>query len=86
MMNCFVCRMCGACERAHPGGIAVSDILRYSMYYSAYGKPQKARRLYADLPSTSRIYGEAGLGRYELSCPYGLPVASMLKEAQAQLA
>jgi len=74
LMNCSVCRMCGACERAHPGGVAVSDILRYSMYYSSYGLPQKARRLYAALPRTSRIDSKADPGRYERSCPYGLPV------------
>jgi len=44
------------------------------MYYSSYGLPQKARRLYAALPRTSRIDSKADPGRYERSCPYGLPV------------
>jgi len=43
LMSCSVCRMCGACERKNPGGIAVSDILRYSMYYSGYDIPWEAR-------------------------------------------
>lgn len=56
------------------------------MYYSGYGLPQKAQCLYAALPRTSQINSNADRGRYERSCPYGLPVATMLKVARAQLA
>lgn len=80
------CRMCGACERANPDGVAVSDILRFSCYYSGFGDEAIARSMYAALPPEKRVEAEANLERYERSCPYGLPVASLLRKAGAQLA
>ena len=85
-MNSHVCRMCGICEREDPGGVAVSDILRYSMYFTAYGDPNGARALYAALPSRSRVGTATNLDRYEKACPYGLPVAAKLREAHSLLA
>ena len=81
-----ICRMCGACERENPGGAAVSSILRYSMYYTGYGEKQEARFLYARLPRHTRVEAAKDLTRYERLCPYGLPVAKMLRDAQILLA
>ncbi len=86
LMNCSVCRMCGKCEKRNPGGAAVSDILRYSMYHSCYGKPEEARALYAALPRSARVDAVTDLDCYEQACPYGLPVAQMLTEAHECLA
>ena len=85
LMNCSVCRMCGLCEKRNNGGVAVSDILRYSMYHSSYGMPDKACKLYSALPVSAKVSAVTDLDCYERACPYGLPVADMLRDAHEQL-
>ena len=80
-----VCRMCGACERANPGGVAVSDILRFSGYFIGHGQPALARSLYAALPKSARMNAVKNLESYEKACPYGIPVAKLLRKAQRLL-
>jgi predicted aldo/keto reductase-like oxidoreductase len=75
------CRMCGACERANPGGIAVSDILRFRGYAIGYGDIKSAQKMYAALPEESKIGTARNLDNYEKNCPYGLPVAKLLTES-----
>ncbi|MFA6470716.1 MAG: twin-arginine translocation signal domain-containing protein [Candidatus Latescibacterota bacterium] len=79
------CRMCGACERANPDGVAVSSILRFKGYHTGFGDPQQARSLYAALPAHARVESADDLAPYEKVCPYGLPVASLLKKAKSML-
>ena len=81
----YVCRLCGACERANPGGVAVSDILRYAGYYIGYGQPAMAKSLYSALPKSARVEAAKDIGKYEKFCPYGLPVAKLLRKAQRLL-
>ena len=80
------CRMCGACERANPGAVAVSDILRFAGYYNGFGQEEIAKNMYASLPPSRRVEAVKDLSRYEQSCPYGLPLVQMLRAAQKQLA
>ncbi len=85
LMSCSVCRMCGLCEKRNRGGVAVSDILRYSMYHRSYGMPDKACALYSALPVSAKVNAVHDLECYERACPYGLPVADMLRDAHVQL-
>ena len=85
-MGGYYCRMCGACERANPDGIPVSDILRFSGYYSGFGQHDIARRFYADVPQSKRVDAVKNLKPYEEACPYGLPVAKLLRNAHRKLA
>jgi len=80
------CRMCGACEQANPGGIPVSDILRFSGYYTGFGQTVQARSLYTQIPASRRVNAVKNLSPYERACPYGLPVAELLRKAHAKLA
>jgi len=80
------CRGCGLCEQSCPRGIAVCDILRYEMYYTAYEQPRRARRLYRQLPSARRAQACDGCGECDRHCPYGLAVAHKLVEAGELLA
>ncbi len=80
------CRSCGLCEEHCPRGIAVSDILRYEMYYRAYEQPGRARKLYRELPSERRAEACDGCGECDRHCPYGLAVAGKLAEAREILA
>ena len=84
-MDKVVCRMCGKCEYENPGGVAVSDILRYSMYFSAYGDREGARALYLALPLNRKVHSRADIKRYEKSCPYKLPLEQMLSTAHRTL-
>lgn len=81
-----VCRGCMACQKANPGGVAVAEILRYSMYHTGYGLPEMARSLYAELPSAARADAVMDLRNYESACPYGLPVGRLLRQAHSRLA
>jgi len=85
-MGGYYCRMCGACERANPNGVAVSDILRFSGYYTGFGQHKQARALYAMIPQSRRVDGVKNLKPYEDACPYRLPVAKLLRKAHARLA
>ena len=80
------CRMCGACERANPDGVAVSDILRFAGYHRGFGQETVSRIMYASLPKHRRVEAVKDLSHYEKACPYGLPVVKMLREAQSRLA
>ena len=84
-MGGYYCRMCGACERANPGGVAVSDIMRFSGYYTGFEQVEMSRRMYAKLPHFARVTAADNLKRYEDACPYGLPVASLLTKAHEKL-
>ena len=63
----------------------MSDILRYSMYHRSYGMPDKACALYSALPVSAKVNAVHDLECYERACPYGLPVADMLRDAHVQL-
>ena len=81
-----VCRGCTACQKANPGGVAVADILRFSMYHTGYGLPEMARRFYAELPPAARADAAMDLRRYASACPYDLPVSRLLRQAHSRLA
>ncbi len=79
------CRMCGACGRANPGGVAVSDIMRFRGYCLGFGKHEEARALYAELPAHARADAVRDFGAYERACPYSLPLTKLLPEAHRLL-
>ena len=85
-MSPYVCRMCGACQRAVPGGVPVSDILRFSMYHTGYGERETARSLYSRLPGHARVDAVDDFSPYERACPYGVKIGDLLKKAHARLA
>jgi predicted aldo/keto reductase-like oxidoreductase len=79
------CRGCGHhCEPA-AGGMAVADILRYYRYYEVYGKRQRARELYQELPPEARDVSAANLAAAQSACPHHLPIASLIHRADERL-
>ncbi|MCE5251213.1 twin-arginine translocation signal domain-containing protein [bacterium] len=84
-MGGYYCRMCGACERANPDGVAVSDILRFSGYYTGFGATREAREYYAQIPKTKRADAVNDYRSYEKACPYGVRVGELLRKAHERL-
>jgi uncharacterized protein len=80
-----LCRMCGTCTRAFPEGPAVSEILRFRMYHLS-GETEAARAGYRGLSPSARCQDGLDLLPLEQACPYGLPVARLVREAHALLA
>lgn len=81
------CRGCSRnCESCVDGDLAIADILRYRMYHDDYGDPERARRLFAELPVAARAAGGVDLAAAEAACPFGLPVAAMVGDALGKLA
>ena len=80
------CHGCGhLCETA-ARGVPVDTVLRYYRYYQGYGKREEARALYQALPAVSRLIADADLAGLDASCPHGLPVVQLLRDADRHLA
>ena len=68
-------------------GQYISDIMRYLMYHNSYNDKDKAKRLFAEIPSSVRKqllsldYSEV-----EKLCPQNMPVTSLISEAVRKLA
>ncbi|OGD22213.1 MAG: hypothetical protein A2W03_06650 [Candidatus Aminicenantes bacterium RBG_16_63_16] len=80
-----MCRMCGSCTRAIPEGPAVSEILRFKTYYLS-GEVASARDHYRSLPPSARYSEGMDVSPLERACPYGLPLARLVREAHTLLA
>ncbi len=65
----------------------VSEVMRYLMYYNSYGDRQRARDLFAKLPSKARNRVlRADYSLAEKRCPQHMPIANLMAEAASKLA
>jgi len=65
----------------------VSDVMRYLMYYNSYGERDRARELFAQIPSKVRnklLSTDYNLA--EARCPQHLPIGKLIAEAVSRLA
>ncbi len=76
---------CGDCTGSCPSGAKIATILRYQMYFENYGLEKRAMEGYAKLASTAECCATCEDDACEQACPYGLPVAEMLRRAHEQL-
>jgi len=75
------------CDAALPHTPYVSDIMRYLMYYNSYGDQNRARQLFAQIPSKARnklLNTDFSLA--EARCPQHLPISKLVAEAVTKLA
>ena len=75
------------CDSALPDTPFISDIMRYLMYYNSYGDRNRARDLFAKLPSGIRnklLRIDYSLA--ETHCPQHLSIAKLVAEAVRKLA
>ncbi len=75
------------CESALPDMPYISDIMRYLMYYNSYGDKQRAKKLFAQIPTDvrSRLL-KADYSAAEAACPQRIPIAKAVAEAVSKLA
>ncbi len=85
------CRGCDhICRSASGDGqpIAVADTLRFLMYHDHYGKRERARELYAQLPVEQRnpaAIEAADWQAAEAACPFQVPLAKLMTRAKERL-
>jgi len=77
---------CSDCLASCPHGVAIADILRCDMYYTAYRDQGKALRGYYRLPQDVRAAVCAQCaGPCANACPYGLAVQERMRDAAQRL-
>ncbi len=76
---------CGDCEEACPENVAVASTLRYQMYFRDYGMEKKAMESYSGLIAKADKCATCLTENCRGACPYGLPVASLLRNAHGNL-
>jgi predicted aldo/keto reductase-like oxidoreductase len=87
LTNHLYCQGCEHhCKTAAGSTVAVADIMRFKMYHDLYGKKQRAKELYAELPTEAREMDGGDWQAAEAVCPHGLPVRRLLVEATRTLA
>ena len=75
------------CDSALPQTSYISEVMRYLMYYNSYGEQDRARKLFAQIPSEARNkLLSADYGQAEARCPQHLPIAKLMAEAVSKLA
>ncbi|MHC4538228.1 MAG: aldo/keto reductase, partial [Planctomycetota bacterium] len=79
------CRMCETCDQSCPRGVAVSDILRFRMYYKNYGRRDYAVSLYDELADRQKAAQCDGCRLCEENCPNQLAIVDKLHEAASIL-
>jgi len=77
---------CGDCLASCPHGVAVANILRYDMYFTAYRDQHNALRAFSNLPEAEKPLACAQCsGPCVDNCTYGLPVQERLLAAAERL-
>lgn len=75
------------CQKAVPDMPYVRDVMRYLMYYNSYGDTERARELFAELPTEARArIASADYSLAQARCPQHMPIAELMTEASRKLA
>ena len=83
----YACNGCKhLCENAVPVDAAIAAPLRYLMYYECYGKTERARELYQQIPKSARNVPDEMLQAACSVCPQGIDIPARLREARRVLA
>lgn len=80
------CRpLCDACEASCPEHVQIADVLRHKMYFEDYGAERMAMERYATLERNAAACAECTHQRCLGSCPYGLSVPDLTRQAHRLL-
>jgi predicted aldo/keto reductase-like oxidoreductase len=76
---CAGCQhICGA---AAPAGIQIGTTLRYLMYHDTYKEPEKAKRLFSELPEEARHIEGIDFAEAARLCPNGIDIPTHMQRA-----
>ena len=75
--------LCGAKVE---GPVEIASTLRYLMYHDSYGKQQRARELFAELPEEARSFSHLDFSAASAACPHGLNLDRLMHRAARVLA
>jgi uncharacterized protein len=76
---------CGECQGACAAGVEIASIMRYRMYFRDYGMEKRAMESYALLENKATACFGCSDPACVGSCPYGLPVRDMLRDAHESM-
>ncbi|MBF0459337.1 MAG: aldo/keto reductase [Nitrospirae bacterium] len=76
---------CGLCEGVCENGVEIAASLRYQMYFRDYGMEKRAMTSYAQLKNKAEACLTCTSATCAGACPYGLPVAEMLRDTHHTL-
>jgi predicted aldo/keto reductase-like oxidoreductase len=80
------CRpLCDACEASCPENVQIADVLRHKMYFEDYGAERMAMERYAKLTHNAAACSACAHQRCLGSCPYGLSVPDLTRQAHRLL-
>ena len=76
---------CGQCQGSCASGVEIASIMRYRMYFRDYGMEKRAMESYALLKNKAAACSACSDPACVGSCPYGLPVKDMLRDAHESM-
>jgi uncharacterized protein len=75
------------CSSAMPGSpVEIAATLRYLMYHDSYGKQDRARELFQELPPEARSFSHLDFTAARAACPHHLDLDRLMRRASAVLA
>jgi len=80
------CRMCGSCEGKCPHGLAISDLIRTSMYVEGYQDKQLAVANVSLIPENKRMISCDSCEKCAVICPNGVAVKELVSIMKKWLA
>jgi uncharacterized protein len=79
------CRMCGYCKGKCPEKLAVSDLIRTSMYMEGYSDIRLARVNLSSIPEENRQISCDNCNQCSISCPNGVAIRKRISVAKKLL-
>jgi len=78
----FACDGCDhICGAAVASDVKIAATMRYLMYHDVYDEPEKAQRLFSELPVSARRLAGVDFGPANAACPHGVDVVAHMKRA-----
>ena len=69
------------CNAAAPAGVQIGTTLRYLMYHDTYNEPEKAKRLFGELPEEARRIEGVDFQEAARVCPNGIDIPTHMQRA-----
>jgi predicted aldo/keto reductase-like oxidoreductase len=83
----YACRGCDhVCNAAVDAPVRIGTTLRSLMYHDAYRDPEKAQRVWNELPPAARQLDGVDFSAANRACPHGVDVATLMRRALQVLA